>query len=332
MARALINTINPGNITKNYIINGRFDHWQRGTSFSLSGTQYTADRWYALVSAANRTVSRVGGTGTGSIYGLKLQRVSGSDTTACHICQPFETTQFARLRGKKVNISFLAKCGTTFSASGSLIEVFLATGNGTESKYIGGGFSGTSTILDTFPVLTTTLTRYSLTTTAIIPTDSTQMELVIRFTPVGTAGVDDSITLEQVMIAEGVEDPGNFSLAGATPQGELAFCQRYFCKTYDLDTAPGSVDVSGSIAVMSSTGTATFTRIFWGYPVRLRSVPALTLYNTSTGAAGSWRNSSGGDTVVLPTSGGTGGTQVRDNAGLADGSYMLGHIVADAEI
>jgi len=41
---------------KNLIINGRFDFWQRGTSFT--GTEYTADRWSQALSGGTATVSR----------------------------------------------------------------------------------------------------------------------------------------------------------------------------------------------------------------------------------------------------------------------------------
>lgn len=65
---------------------------------------------------------------------------------------------------------------------------------------------------------------------------------------------------------------------------ELARCQRYFCKSYNYDIAPGA---SGSInnlkgAAAVSGGTSTANRPFWSagqYPVIMRSEPTIVLYH-----------------------------------------------------
>ena len=65
---------------------------------------------------------------------------------------------------------------------------------------------------------------------------------------------------------------------------ELALCQRYFCKSYNYDIAPGA---SGSVnnlkgAASFSGGTSTSNRPFWSagqYPVTMRSEPTIVLYH-----------------------------------------------------
>ena len=53
---------------KNQIINGAFDVWQRGTSFSTNNV-YTADRWIAVANSGSPTVTRGDNTfPTGSKY------------------------------------------------------------------------------------------------------------------------------------------------------------------------------------------------------------------------------------------------------------------------
>jgi hypothetical protein len=65
---------------------------------------------------------------------------------------------------------------------------------------------------------------------------------------------------------------------------ELARCQRYFCKSYDYNIAPGasaSLDnLKGAAAV--SGGTAGVSRPFWfagSFPVKMRIAPTITLYH-----------------------------------------------------
>ena len=212
--------------TQNYLINGNFDLWQRGTSFSSTGSAvYTADRWYD-VSNSGSTISRVAATGQNSQYALKLARNSGQTFTAdLLVAQPFETANIVPLRGKRVTLSFSAKSGANFSGSGNMY-VRLVVGTGTEGKKVGASFtSPTYPIFVTQPI-TSTMTRYALTSTVTIPASSTQMEVYFTFTPSGTAGADDSITIEQVMLNTG-DRAAPFALAGGTVGEEKQLVRRY---------------------------------------------------------------------------------------------------------
>jgi len=61
---------------KNAVINGGFDIWQRGTSFTTLNN-YIADRWYWGGAGTGRTISRQTGT-AGMQYAIRLQRDSGN--------------------------------------------------------------------------------------------------------------------------------------------------------------------------------------------------------------------------------------------------------------
>ncbi len=52
---------------ENRIINGTFDIWQRGTSFTTSG--YGADRWLNSVSGGSFTTSRLSFENSGIVLG-----------------------------------------------------------------------------------------------------------------------------------------------------------------------------------------------------------------------------------------------------------------------
>ena len=70
---------------------------------------------------------------------------------------------------------------------------------------------------------------------------------------------------------------------------ELALCQRYYCKSYDYGTAPGTSTIVGcrwgrnySAESRSANPTSNTT-----FPVTMRSLPTLTVYS-KTGTEGSW--------------------------------------------
>lgn len=77
---------------------------------------------------------------------------------------------------------------------------------------------------------------------------------------------------------------------------EVALCQRYFEKSYDLDTAPATVTslgIESQVSVATATNSQTTSMIPFKVPKRV--VPTITLYNKDTGATSSWawRNSTG---------------------------------------
>jgi hypothetical protein len=101
---------------------------------------------------------------------------------------------------------------------------------------------------------------------------------------VGTSGATFYITgvqLEQNTVAT----PFERRLYGQ----ELANCQRYFCKTFEIGTAPGNNITSiGSLKGATRNGSSSEPSANWKFPISMRTDPTVTLYNTGSGTAGQW--------------------------------------------
>jgi hypothetical protein len=110
---------------------------------------------------------------------------------------------------------------------------------------------------------------------------------------------------------------------------ELQLCQRYYCKTYDIDVVPGTV--TGAGAIFTTITNANIMQCTWAFPVNMRATPTVTAYNLSTGAVGTWRD--GGATDRTITSVGQGQRQTSfQNLVAAAGSNISGHAVAAIEL
>ena len=219
-------------VLKNRIINGAMQIWQRGTSFTVAGgtVTYTADRFGSYTNNTNMTISRNTNVPTtaGSLfpYSIQLQRpASSTQTNALFLNQVIESVNCYDMAGQNVTLSFWAKAGTNFSASGSSMVATIITGTVADQSnlsMLSGTWTGMATNFYT-PTITTTWTKYTY--TVAIPSNTLEIGIQFYFTPVGTAGADDSVYITGVQLEIG---------ASATPferrlyNQELANCQRYY--------------------------------------------------------------------------------------------------------
>jgi hypothetical protein len=188
---------------KNLLVNGNFDYWLRGTSFS--GQQYCADHWYTF---ANDTVTRQAFSSTPEIANAQyyLRKVP-VQTSAYHPVMQMIENGGNDLSGKTVTLSFWARRNT---GSDYTMEVF--TGLSNDSQFVYGSAA-----------LTATWTKYIITwnlpiTTGLAP------HRYIRWNPQADARGFD---LAQVQLEVGnIATP--FTRAGVDLGTELKMCQRYY--------------------------------------------------------------------------------------------------------
>ena len=199
--------------------------WQRGTSFAVAagvGT-FTADRWQARSAGNALTVSRVAAEGSGR-YGLKLQRNAGqTNGSGVGLLQVIEHSNMCDLAGKTVTLSLSMKTGANYS--GGTVRCTPVVGTAIEESSAN-LYTGTWTGYNAYQqaaYVDTTMQRFTY--AVDIPADTKELGIHIYYIPSGTAGADDSLTIEDVQLEVGPQ---------ATPFErrpiglELTLCQRYY--------------------------------------------------------------------------------------------------------
>lgn len=280
----------------NAIINGAFDIWQRGTSFSNPAYKaYLSDRWFASVdgTGVTRTISQQTFTpGTAPVSGYEGQfymrfatTVAGTGMTANAIVQPIEDVR--TFAGQTVTLSFWAKAGSAVSLPAPILgQEFGSGGSGPVYTAIGSSIS-----------ITTSWARYTATVAVPAITGKTigtsnYLSTIINF-PVGSVSTIDiwGVQLEAASVATSFKRNAN------SLQGELAACQRY----YFLADGTSSYFLAQGQCTSSSAG-----QVQCIFPVPMRTAPSLTVLGTLST-----------NFIVINSSGGSAGAPTSITLGAA---------------
>jgi hypothetical protein len=270
-------------VASNPIINSAFDIFQRSSTpttgiTTTGGINYTLDRWMARTAGAGGSVNvsqqaagNLSVTPTQAIrYCARVQRVAGNtDTNSIGIYQTMETANSVQFAGKTLTLSFYARKGTNYSASGNTITVQLYSGTGTDQVWY--SFTGSTAIASSSTnVLTSSWQRFTITGTA--PTNMTEMFASFTYAGTGTAGAADYFEVTGVQIdLNSVALPFQ-TASGGSIQGELAMCQRYYWRS----TAGSTIQSFATGMAVSST--AGYLNI--ANPVSMRVAPTSIDFST----------------------------------------------------
>jgi len=279
---------------KNYLINGGFDVWQRGTTWTGTPTANTvfyatSDRWFHAVGTGSfsSTFERVAAENSDSTYGIKFGRNSGAGNNAAPsiIGQAIESINSKRLAGKTVTLSFYAK---TLSSFGNSMQVYLISGTGSDQSsqtIFGAGYTGASVVFSPGQAISATMTRYTFTGT--VPSNANQLAVMFALyvTPT-TAGSNEYVQMENIQLEIG-STATNFSRAGGDIQGELAKCQRYYQTSFDLGQTPAhNASYFGETTLSCVNGgfsTNSYGAIL--FPVKMRTAPTVNIWNPRNASA-----------------------------------------------
>jgi hypothetical protein len=115
---------------------------------------------------------------------------------------------------------------------------------------------------------------------------------------------------------------------------QLAQCQRYYSKSYNIDVAPGTVTYVGSLAAFSPTASANRPVIPIFFPVSMRTTPTLTAYSPNNGASGNFYNNDASANFAVQTSVNTGssGASWLPSGTMTANAFFTGHWVATSEL
>ena len=249
------NPINP-NANRNLIFNGNFDIWQRGTSFSTDNAAtaiYTADRWCARAlypnSSAVQTITQEStNIPAGSKFSLKsvIATAAVVNNSRMQLCYTVEPADAIRYAGKQMMLSMQIKAIQNINQV-AVVPAYSTTG--------GKSFDGTSISTNYFTVTTSGFTTCTVSFTlpsATTLTTSGTIGFYLSYTRSSGAAeqVGDGIYLSQVQL-----EPGNqvTSFEVRPFRTELALCQRYYEKSYDTDTVPGTNTNAGLYLISGSS-------------------------------------------------------------------------------
>jgi hypothetical protein len=295
---------------RNRIINGdmRIDQRNAGASFGpVSGSAFGIDRWRLIRAGGTSTFTtqQIASGLSGFPFAMRVTAGSGAvpaGTEERSVGQPIEGVNVADLAwgtvdAKTITISFRVRSSLTGLFGGAITN---SAGN---RSYV---FSYTINAANTWEVNTVTIpgdtTGTWLTTTGT--GISLMFDLGVGTTYSGAAGswsgtyyegltggvkltTTSSATLDitGVQLEQGiVATPFEFRPFSV----EVALCQRYYEKSYNIDVAPGTITSAGQFYSLAASDSAGSAGPIIFFKVAKRGTVTFTGYEAGTGASGTW--------------------------------------------
>jgi hypothetical protein len=247
--------------TGNAIINGAFDIWQRGTTFTASG--YGPDRWYLETNTFSLT-RQSSNPPLGSRY---YSRVTATGSISyCNHIQVIETQNTAQYWGKTITISAKVRRNSAMNVG---INLTLQKNSTVDAGVAAAGWANiaVSTISNANITTGTGVNDWSnVVLTANIPNDGTANTLKVIFGETVAMTSGQTWDLANVQLEAGaVATP--FRRNGENMQAELAACQRYY---YRLNAQGIASRFASGIFV----NTTQWNGLFY-MPVPMRAMPSV---------------------------------------------------------
>lgn len=324
---------------------GSMDVWQRGTSIAIAASTvaYANDGAY-LATGANQAsvVARSGGIANGSQFAASTTRNSGqTGTGVMRYAIPLDTDEISKLRGKFVGFSFYANAGANWSPTSGTLSYIVYAGTGAAAKRNATPYTSETTVVSGSVNLTPggANALVQIGSVAVLPASTTQLEIQFFWTPVGTAGAADTITIDEVQLENlAYASDATSPFCHIAFKDQLELCQRFFFKTFPYGTAPAQNAGNGGAwlfqqttgAAAANTGSPDLP-----FPELMRITPTVTTFNPGAANAQVRNLSRANDGSALANN------SISDrnysftfttSAGSAVGDTNALHLTADASI
>lgn len=265
------------NVLPNYLINGGYHFWQRGTTFaSIADSTYYADRWkYKKSGTMVNTIARVASVPTDAVTPYSSYITVGTTSAVasdlCYVQQPVEGSIGFKIYKKYAVLSFWVKsnktgtyCVRIADSTGNYClvkEYTISSSVNWEKKILRfkfpttGGSWGTDTGLG-FSVSFI----LSAGSTYKVATADTWSSSTTAYATSNQVNFNDStsnyIYFAETVLCEDNSGQGlvpNYIFTGKDYASELRLCQRYYEKSYALETALATNTVVGMAWINSAT-------------------------------------------------------------------------------
>ena len=302
---------------RNRLINGGFDVWQNGLTFTVAVSTfvYVADQWKVQNQSATNTfaINRVAAlTGFASQWAMQLTGVFDAGQRVV-FAQPLEAQPIADLAGGTVAISFDINATTT---AGTLTGLVWFSCNATIDD---GGYANSTT-------------QYAFT----IPAGTGRVSVIIPAAQ--TANLKFGAQLRIAINQNGVGGTVAISLGGmqlekgplANPfspkpiQQEIRDCERYFQSSYDLNVAPGTAPALTGFGSVTQIA-CIYASVQCSFKTKMRNDPTIFLYSSNSGTVGKMFNAtlSADLAAIVNYFNQNGFITIVNNVSVAVNSYVL---------
>lgn len=361
-----VDNVLPARQLDNLVRNSGFWFTQRQvpgtlTTYSnVSGRSFPADGWGLTNETASAQYRRVDTqasyeTGMASRFYGEFTKITAAGKLI--VTQVIEAADCQRLRGRTVRLT--AKMKRVVGAAPVIRMGLLQLGSSGTVDTIPATFVAVYGANGTDPTMGSALTR--LTPNAVTGDNCTvngdgadctlssswqrfslcfdlptsYKNLIVAFWSNAQIAATNGFALGEVQLTDGYELQDFSALAAAA---ELARVQRYYAKTFAIDTAPAASVAAGRVSTMLGKAGATALAAIWQwqYPVPMRGTPTVTTYNPgAAGAQGRQITGTAADLTVTTVSNqseravevtatGAAASAVGDQAAI--------HLTADAEM